>query len=342
MAKKAASNSKQSYTDVLESITQGNYATVYGLDGEEPYYTDLITNYIEHNILKPEERDFNLSIFYGKDAAWADVVSACRRYPMFADKQVVILKEAQQMKDLEKLLIYLEQPLQSTIFVIAHKYKKFDGRKALAKTIAKQGVLLTSDVLKEDQVKPWIQNLLKQKNIKASDIVLDTLVTYLGTDLQRIVNEIDKVLINAPNAKEITEDLVEKYIGISRDYNIFEWPDCIFKRDKDRTFRMLKYYLGNPKEAAMQLVIGTFFSKLQSLYVYHSIANKSDAEIASIIGMNPYAVKYTRANAAYYNYAKTEQALLMCKEYALKSVGIGSNSEVTSLLKEFIGRLYYL
>jgi DNA polymerase III subunit delta len=339
MAKSAKSVSEK---DVLASIQSRNYAPVYGLDGEEPYYIDKITDYIENNVLTDVEKDFNLTVFYGKDANWSDVVSACRRFPMFAKRQVVILKEAQTMKDINMLDVYLTQPTPTTIFVIAHKYKKFDGRSTLAKSIQKHGIYFTSDVVKEYNIKAWMASYLSEKKITASPKVIDTLSIYLGTDLQKIINEIDKVLINVPNAKELTPDLVEKYIGISKDYNVFELPNAILHADIDKTFRMLNYFIANPKDAPMVLVLGTLFNALQKLYGYHFVANRQQGEIASALKVPPFFVKDYVQYAKRYNLQKTEEALLMMREYNLKAVGVENAASQESLLKELVTRLFYL
>jgi DNA polymerase III subunit delta len=337
MAKKANSINEK---DIVARIKAGNYAPVYGLDGEEPYFIDKITDFIENNILKPEEKDFNLTTFYGRDANWSDVVSACRRFPMFAEKQIVLLKEAQTMKDISKLEVYLAAPTPTTIFVIAHK--KFDGRTTLPKLIQKHGIYFTSDVIKEYQINAWITKYLAEKKIEASPKVIETLGVYLGTDLQKIINEIDKVLLNVPDARELTEALVEKYIGISHDYNVFDLPTAIFTADIEKTFRMLNYFVANPKEAPMVLVLGTLFTKFQQLYAYHFVANKSPGEIASAMKINPYFVKDYHAYANRFNLAKTESAIHILKEYNLKALGVRNTASPEGLLKELITRLFYL
>jgi DNA polymerase-3 subunit delta len=340
MAKSAKSISEK---DIIGSIQARNYVPVYGLDGEEPYYIDKITDYIENNVLTPAEKDFNLTVFYGRDANWVDVVSACRRYPtMNADRQVVILKEAQTMKDIGRLDVYLENPVASTILVIAHKYKKFDGRSVLAKLIQKKGIYFTSDVIKEYNIKAWITNYLSEKKLKVSPAVVETLSVYLGTDLQKIINEIDKVLLNVPDVKELTADLVEKYIGISRDYNVFELPNTIMQADVEKTFRMLNYFMANPKDAPMVLVLGSLFNNFQKLYAYHFVANRQQAEIASALKISPFFVKDYASFSRRYNLQKTESALLIIKQYNLKALGVENTASQESLLKELVTKLFYL
>jgi DNA polymerase III subunit delta len=340
MAKSA--KSAVSEKDVLASIQSRNYAPIYAFDGEEPYYIDKLTDYAESHILQPAEKDFNLTIFYGKDANWADVVSACRRFPMFAERQVVILKEAQTMKDLAKLEVYLEQPTPTTIFIIAHKYKKFDGRINFTKLIQKKGIYFTSEPVKEYNITKWIGSYLSEKNIKADAKVLETLAVYLGTDLQKIINEIDKVLINTPDAKELTAQLVEKYIGISREYNVFELPNAIFAADVEKTFRMVNYFTANPKDAPMPLVLGTLFNNFQKLYAYHFCANKSQAEIASALKISPFFVKDYAGYGRRFNLQKTEGALHMLAEYNLRAIGIKNTVSQEGLLQELVTKLFYL
>jgi DNA polymerase III subunit delta len=339
----AKSTKTISEKDIIASIQARNYVPVYGLDGEEPYYIDKITDYIEHNILAPAEKDFNLTVFYGRDANWVDVVSACRRYPtMNADRQIVIVKEAQTMKDIGKLDVYLENPVPTTILVIAHKYKKFDGRTVLTKLIQKKGIYFTSDVIKEYNIKTWITNYLSEKKLKAAPAVVETLSVYLGTDLQKIINEIDKVLLNVPDAKELTADLVEKYIGISREYNVFELPNTILNADVEKTFRMLNYFIANPKDAPMVMVLGSLFNNFQKLYAYHFVANSSQGEIASALKISPYFVKDYIGFARRYNLQKTEMALLIIKDYNLKALGVENSASQEGLLKELIAKLFYL
>jgi DNA polymerase III subunit delta len=339
MAKKEAGISEQ---EIIKDIEKGNFAGIYGLHGEEPYYIDKISDLLEEKALQPHEKDFNLSIFYGKDANWSDVLSACRRYPMFAEKQLVILKEAQMMKDLDKLDVYLENPMPSTIFVIAHKYKAFDGRKATSKLIKKNGILFTSEVVKEYEIKNWISGYLSSKGISADAKVLDVLSTYLGTDLQKIINEIGKVLLNEPQLKNLTTTHIEKYIGISREYNVFELPNTLMKGDAENTFRMVNYFIANPKDSPMVLIVGSLFNNFQKLYNYHFVANKSQGEIAGALKISPYFVKDYQLFARKYPLQKTESALHLIKEYNLKSLGIDNTASQAGLVKELVTRLFYL
>src|ERR1700693_3819432 len=207
---------------IISNWKKDSFKPVYWFEGEEEYYIDKLIDYAEHHILSEAESSFNLSVFYGKDADWASVINACRRYPMFAKRHVVLLKEAQQMRDIEKLEKYIENPLGSTIFVVSYKEKKVDGRTRLAKLLKEKGVVLTTKKLYDSQLPEWTEELVQAKEHAISQKALMLLVDHIGNDLSRIENEIDKILINLNNRKTITEEDVEKYVGVSKDFNVFE------------------------------------------------------------------------------------------------------------------------
>jgi DNA polymerase-3 subunit delta len=299
----------------------------------------LVWVYFEENILEPQERDFNLMVLYGKDAEWADVVNACRRFPMFAEKQVVILKDAAQMRSLNELVGYLENPSPTTIFLIEHRFKKADGRSKLLKLAKEKGIHFTSDKVKDDLVPTWIQNYGVEIGFHVGERESQILATYLGNDLQKIVNEIEKVRINVPDEKHLTAELIQKYIGISREYNVFEFPEALMNGDKDKLYRMLAYFVANPKAAPMVLIIGSFYSQFNRVYQAHFIHGKSEKDAAAALGTWPSKLREIIATAAKWPLPKTESALMMIGEYSAKAVGIESNVADTELLKEMVGRL---
>ena len=247
------------FKKLIASLQSGKYAPVYLIDGEEPYYLDMITGYVEDKILQPSEKDFNLTVMYGKDVEWADVVNACRRFPMFAERQVVILKDAAQMRTLGELAGYIEHPSHTTIFLIEHRYKKVDGRSKLLKQAKDKGVYYTSDKIKDEQLPSWIQQYGNEQGFHIGHAEAETLAAYLGNDLQKIANEIEKVRINVPDEKELSDQLIKKYIGTSREYNAFEFPAVLLSGNKDKLYKMLAYFLANPKSAPMPLLISIFF-----------------------------------------------------------------------------------
>ncbi|MBS1781695.1 MAG: DNA polymerase III subunit delta [Bacteroidetes bacterium] len=324
---------------LFQSIEKKQFAPFYIIDGEEPFYLDRITEYFENHILKPAERDFNLLVMYGKDTDWPDVVNACKRVPMFADQQVVILKDAAQMRTLNELVGYLEKPSPKTVFLIEHRFKKVDGRSKLVKLAKDKGYYFTSDKIKDEQVPNWIQNYGVEKNFHVGEREAQILATYLGNDLQKIVNEIEKVRINVPEETRLTAEMIQKYIGISREYNIFELPDALTSNDKDKLYRMVAYFSANPKAAAMPLVIGSFYSHFNKLYLVHFIRGKSDKDAAAIIGTWPSKLKELQSMTRQWTLPKVEFALAILANYSAKSVGINSNTDSSELLREMIGKL---
>lgn len=327
------------YKKLIQSLEKKEFAPVYLIDGEEPYYLDLITQYFEEKILTPAERDFNLMVLYGKDTEWADVVNACRRFPMFAERQVVILKDAASLKSLAEVANYLEQPSPTTVFLIEHRFKKADGRSRLTKLVKDKGVHFTSDKLKDEQIPVWIEDYGREIGLRIDDSAAQLLAGYLGNDLQKIANEISKVRINAADATELTQDLIQKYIGISREYNLFQFPEALTEANKDKLYRMLVYFTTNPKNAPFPLVTASFYTHFSKLYLQHFTAGKSDKDIAAALGLrNAWAAKdYLKRPR--YNLRQIEQCLLALSEYNNESLGINSNKDDASLLKELVGKM---
>ena len=227
------------YKEILSDLEKKIYHPIYILHGEEPYYIDIISNYIEKNVLTEEEKDFNQTVVSGKDTSAEAINALARRYPMMSDYQVVIVKEAQNVKDLADLKFYAENPLKSTILVLCHKYKKIDGKLSLIKTVQKNGCVLTSDKIPDYNLDKWIENFLKEQNIGYETNIPKLLADYLGNDLQRIANEIDKLQKAVPDLKKITADIVEKNIGISKQFNDFELQDAFGSRDTVKVFLIL-------------------------------------------------------------------------------------------------------
>lgn len=331
---------------IFQALELKQFAPVYLVDGEEPYYIDLITSYFENNILQPSERDFNLTILYGKEAEWSDVVNACKRFPMFADKQVVILKDASQLKGeigdlkgLNTLLNYIEKPSPTTVFLIEHKYKKADSKTRFVKLVKEKGVYYTSDKIRDDQVPQWIQNFGAQINFHIGERDAQTLASYLGNDLQKIVNEIEKVRINVPGETELTSQLIQKYIGVSREYNVFELPEALTTGNRDKLYRMLAYFLANPKSSPMPLLIGTFYAHFNRLYVAHYVRGKPDKEAAAAIGIPPFRLRDIMAQAQQWPLHRVERGLLLLGKYSTMAVGIHNAADDRELLKEMIGQL---
>ncbi|HRE37351.1 MAG TPA: DNA polymerase III subunit delta [Chitinophagaceae bacterium] len=325
---------------ILDDWKKNSFKPIYWLEGEEEYFIDKVIDYAEHNILPESEASFNLSIFYGKDANWADIINACRRYPMFAERQVVLLKEAQQMRDIEKLEAYVENPLTSTVFVVSYKEKKLDARKKFAKLVKEKGVMVTTKKLYDREVPEWTQNLVHSKGLTITPKGLALLVDHIGNDLSRIENEINKLSVNLSKRTNITEDDIENYIGVSKDYNVFELQAALAAKDLARSIRIIQYFEANPKAGPIQLVLPSIYSFFSKVFMIFGTGTTDEKTIATAIGVNPYFMKEYLQAARLYTYPGVERALLLLHSYNLKSIGVGSSTtEDASLMKEMVVKM---
>lgn len=325
---------------ILSDWKKKTFHPVYWLEGEESFYIDQVVNYAEHSILSESEASFNLSVFYGKDANWADVINACRRYPMFGDRQVVILKEAQQMRDVEKLEAYISSPLASTILVVAHKEKKIDGRSKLAKYLKQGAVHVVTKKMYDSQLPEWTNDLVQSKGYTISKKALVLLVDHIGNDISRINNEIDKLLINLANRKNITEEDIEEYVGISKEYNVFELQEALQRKDMTKAMSIIQYFESNPKAAPIQLVLPSLYNFFSKVYMLFSVKGGDDKTAASAIGINPFFIKDYRTAAGNYGFGGIENALLLLHHYNLRSIGVNdAGTEDASLMKEMVVKI---
>lgn len=316
------------------------FKPVYWLEGEEEYFIDQAINYAEHNILNENESAFNLSIFYGRDASWADVINACRRYPMFAERQIVLLKEAQQMRDIEKLEAYVENPLHSTVFVVSYKNKKVDGRTKFAKLLKEKGVLISTKKMYDNQVPEWTQELIQSKGLSISPKGLALLVDHIGNDLTRIENEIEKISVNLGKRKTITEEDIEEFVGVSKEFNVFELQSALAKKDLSKAIRIIQYFEANPKAAPVQLVLPSLYGFFSKVFMVFGAGTIEEKAVATAIGVNPFFIKDYMQAAKMYEYKGTENALLLLHSYNLKSIGVNSaGTEDASLLKEMVVKM---
>jgi DNA polymerase III subunit delta len=316
------------------------FKPIYWLEGEEDFFIDKVVHYAEHNILTESEAGFNLMVFYGKDADWAQVFNACRRYPMFAERQVVILKEAQQMRDIDKLEPYIENPLPSTIFVVSYKEKKVDGRSKLAKLLKTKGEMLTTKKMYENQLPEWTSELVDAKGYSISQKAVLLLVDHIGNDLSRIDNEIEKILVNLGSRKNITEDDIENFVGISKEYNAFELQAAMAAKDLPKAMRILQYFEANPKAAPMMLILPTLYNLFSKTYMIFGQNSKDEKTVAVNIGVNPWFVKDYMMAARNYGYQGIESALLLLHHYNLKNLGVNAaGTSEASLLKEMVVKM---
>lgn len=321
---------------VLSDIKNGVVKPVYFLYGEEPYFIDQISNYIEHNLLDEVEKGFNQVLLYGRDVSVEDIVSNAKRYPMMAERQVVIVKEAQDLsRTIEQLAPYVENPQPTTVLVLCYKYKKLDGRKGLTKALRKNGVLLESKKLYENKVGSWIRSRLDNAGHKISPKAIQMLVDFLGTDLGKISNELNKLMLVIPKENEITPELVEENIGISKDFNTFELLNAVGAKDMVKAQRIAQYFVQNPKAHPLVLSVSSLHTFFVRLLKYHGLPQKDKGTVAKVLGVSPYFVKDYVLGAKNYPMKRVSAAIAYIRELDVKSKGVGSSAYATQdLLKE--------
>ncbi len=333
------------FKDILAAFKKKEFAPIYFLHGDEPYYIDIISNFIEHEVLTEDQKSFNLTVLYGKEGNHLQVLDAARRYPIMAEKQVIVIKEAQEMKDLMNLENYLKQPMISTILVIAFKYKKFDSRTKFAKTLkaSKNAVVFESKKLYENQVADWVIDFMKGKGYEIAPNAAELVVEFLGTDLSKIANELEKLMINLQKGAKVTIQQIEENIGISKDYNVFELQKAVGYKKIETSNRILNYFKANPKSGPMVMVVSSLYNFFSKVYIYHALKNASENEIATALGMrSSYFLKDYRAAVQNYNKSKTEAIISLLREYDLKSKGVNRDSTTESeLLRELIYRILH-
>jgi len=324
---------------IIADWKKKNFKPIYWLEGEESYYIDMVVNYAEHNILNESESGFNLTVFYGRDADWATVVNACMRYPMFAEKQVVLLKEAQHMKDIEKLEGYVGKPLASTIFVVGYKEKKLDARTKFSKLIKEKGEVVTTKKLYDNQLPEWTSQMIASHGLSINPKALALLVDHIGNDLNRLQNEVEKLSVNLLNRKNITEEDIETYIGISKEFNVFELQDAIAQKNLAKAIRIIQYFAANPKAAPIQLLLPTLYSYFSKIYSVYGMENKSEQALFAIF-RNNFAVKAAQQAMNNFGYDGVEKILLLLHQYNLKNIGINDGgTEDSNLMKEMVVKM---
>lgn len=333
---------------VLESLRKRQFAPVYFLQGDEPYYIDLISDFIENNAIAEHERGFNQVVCYGKDVSVGTVITQARRFPMMAERQVVIVKEAQEIADLprddgQKLLeSYVLNPLPSTILVFAHKHKTLDGRKPLAKTLDKKAVLVEAKKMYDNKLPDWILNYVKTKQYRIQPPAAQLLADYIGNDLSRLSNEIDKLTLNIAGQSEINADHIQKFVGISKEYNVFELQAALTKRNVLKANQIIHYFNSNPKSNPAIMVVVTLFGFFTKVLLAHSVADKSDSGMAAALGINPYFAKDYTAAARNYDFAKTARIIHYLREADLQCKGVESGSvSEDGILRELVYKILH-
>lgn len=330
--------------DILKELRAKQYRPIYYLMGEESYYIDLIANYIEENVLTETEKEFNLTVVYGADTDIASIINAAKRYPMMSEHQVIIVKEAQSVRNMDELSYYLQKPLTSTILVLCHKHGVLDRRKKLAAEIERKGLLFESKKLKEAQLPAFITSYLKRKGFDIEPKATSMLADFVGTDLSRLTGELEKLIITLPkNQTRITPEQVERNIGVSKDYNNFELRSAIVEKDILKANKIIKYFDENPKNNPIQMTLSLLFGFFSNLMLAYYAPEKSEQGIASFLGLKtPWQSREYIAAMRRYSGVKTMQIIGEIRYADAKSKGIG-NSSVTNgeILRELVFKILH-
>ena len=332
------------FEQILSDFRNKVFYPVYFLQGEEPFFIDQLTSYIEQNVLEEEFREFNQSVVYGRDVTTKDVIDIARRFPMMGNYHVVIVKEAQAIDRIEEIEPYLTAPLNTTILVICYKYKKLDGRTAFYKMLSrsKDVVLFKSDRLRDYQVPDWIEKTAGLLGYSINPVSARLLSEYLGNDLGKIHNELEKLVINLEKGSVITEEEIERHIGISKDFNIFELQNALASKNPLKAQRIVRYFEDNPKEHPLQMISVMLHNYFVKVYVYHHIKGMKPRDIAAELGVNPYFVKdYERAAKAFPP-QKIKSIISGIKDLDLKSKGVDTaDAGSYGPLKELVYRIIH-
>ncbi|MCQ2973631.1 MAG: DNA polymerase III subunit delta [Bacteroidales bacterium] len=330
------------YESILEDLKAKKYAQVYLLQGDEPYFIDQISQYIEKNVLTDDEKVFNQTVVYGKDIDVPNLDTLAKRFPLMAKYQVVVVKEAQDIKKIEDLVYYVQKPQKSTILVLNYKYKELDKRKKLASEIEKQGVLFTSKKLYDNKIPPWTEGYVKSQGLTIDPIALKLLTDYLGNDLAKIANEVDKLAIALPKNAKITSTDIQNNVGISKDYNNFELQNAIGSGDVLKAARIVDHFSKNQKDNPLVLTITALYGYFCKLLIYNQHIRDDSKTQAAALGVSPYFLKdYSNAQKRF-PIQKTIRAISLLHEYDLKSKGVGNvSTDSGALLQELVYKIMH-
>lgn len=331
-------------SQILKDIDNKIFHPIYLLSGEEPYYIDLIADYIADNALSEEEQGFNQTIVYGKDSEVLSIVQLAKRFPMMSNHQVVIIKEAQDLKDVELLHHYAENPLKSTILVVCYKYKSFPKSSKFYKLVKQSGFIFDSPLVPDYKITAWIQNHVKERGYKIQDETSILLGEYLGTNLHKIVNELEKLTLVLPQGSTITNADIEKYIGISNDYNSYALANAFAEKDVLRVYKILKSFAANPKANPAIVTIISLYSFFRKLLLLYYLGGKSDIEVSQATGIpsNAFVIKKHKAAQRKYSAQKLVYIISLLREYDMKLKGVDANQiDEGELMKELAYKILH-
>lgn len=340
------------FENLLAELKKGKYLPVYLLHGTEPFFIDRIAAYIEQHALPENEREFNQTIVYGKDTDLLSLISMAKRYPMMAERQVIIVREAQEIRNLFKtaeeddsknpFLDYVLNPQKSTVLVLCYKHKTADSRTRLVKAISKNGIVFKSDKLYDNQLPAWITSYTASQGVQIDHKSSVLLAEHLGNDLSRIANEIDKLLLHTGKTKVINADLIERYVGISKEYNVFELQQALGKKDVLKANRIINYFAANEKDNPLVMVLAMLYSYFIKVMKCHTALAKDQSSMASLLGVNPFFVKDYQEAARHYSPQKLQAIFSELATYDLRSKGVNNDSaDSHALMKELIFKILH-
>ena len=330
------------FEEIISNLKKKIYHPIYFLMGEETYFIDKISDYISDNVLTATEKGFNQTILYGKDTEPHSIIANARRFPMMSNYQVIIIREAQNIKKIEDLEPYVKNPLNSTILVINYKYKTLDKRKTFPKLLDQKGILFEAKKIYDNQLPAWIISYLKNQQYTIAPQAAAMLSEYLGADLSKVANELDKLIISMPASTQITPDHIEKNIGISKEFNVYELQNALGERDLLRANRIVNYFGANPSSNPIPVVITSLFSYFSKILNYHFLEDKSQNNVASVLQVHPFFVKTYVAAAKNYNIKKLVEIISILREFDMKSKGWGNvSTSPADLQREMIYRILH-
>ena len=334
------------YKDLIASIENKKYAPIYLLMGEKedvcPYFIDKVSNYIEDHFFEDETaKDFNFQLLYGKETSIDQIVAFSKEYPMMTDYRLVIVREAQDVGKIEQLIEYAKNPQKQTVLVICYKYKKLDKRTAFYKTIEKVGIVFESKEIYEDKLPAHIKNIAKEKNFIIGDIAVNLFATHIGTDLSRIDNEMEKLRNILPRNGEITTQIIEEYIGISKEYNVFEFVTAVIARKEFKVYEILNYFSANPANYEKTRIIPNLYSAFYKLLQYHFSVNKNEDYLKSL-GVFWKDIPTYKIAASFYTFSKIVKIMHLLRKYDLMSKGVNNTTGIKEqeLIKELVFQIF--
>lgn len=328
---------------ILQNLKKKIFHPIYLFQGEETYFIDILSNYIEKNALTDAEKGFNQTVFYGKDSDVVTIAESALRFPMMAAKQVIIVKEAQSLNKIELLSSYAEKPLSSTILVLNYKYKNLDSRTKLAKAIKTNGVIFTSGKIYENKIPAWIENYLAEQQYTISPQASQILTSYLGNDLGKIANELNKLVIAVKDTNRITPEHIEKNIGLSKDFNIYELQNALGEKNIFKANQIIQYFGANPTLNPIQKTISNLYFFFSKIFMYHFLKDKSERNVAAELKVPPFVAKNYISAAKKYSPTKLYEIIGILREYDMKSKGfeVSGMVETADLQKEMIYKILH-